>query len=745
MRLSVASSPCRLDGFGNGLQSLTVHLFDNHTVLPAQVQKIGLVSFAAMVVLVSRPPFAAGEPGIATPDFTFLHASDVHAPMVHSQATISRISGIGEIDLVPFGLKAPRPSFAIVTGDLNEFGGGNGAWDGHVSYWKGLPFPIYYQLGNHDNTWRANLKSLRDLGLGPFYSFDTNGCHFVGLMTATLQDPRPSVGEEQILWLRKDLAKVGSTTPVFVFFHHPLPGSEFASRYDYDRLLDVLHGHNLVLLMAGHSHGHVHRPVEGLDQITGGSTFGPNAGFAVLSVKDGVLRGAYWKAGQPAPDLKLLEKAIPARASYPEVEIRLPAFRESGGSRLTVSARLSGRRLAVEKATYTVDDEMPGELKLAGQEQTWTASGSGDLSRLLPGAHYLRVDFAQGGERFSRSTQFFFEPTNQPTAWRAYLAASSKVTPAIADGVVYVGANDGKLRTFDSRTGKELWAVDTGAEILAEPLVAGGKVYTANGLGLVSAYTTAGNKVWSFTAGDAVYSSPVTADGKVIFGCNDGWLYALDAATGKPAWINKDGTYAIESKPFVWQGKIYYGAWDQYVRCVNASSGRLVWQQLGEGSRVANAAKRYYSPADAMPVVAEGKLFIADRNMMLSIFNAETGEPVSSLKGVSATGLSEDGKFVYLRKLNGEVAKIDSAGKELWNVRARVGAVPTAPTEKNGVVYVCSNKGTVSAIAADSGKILWQYQASPQLYVMCSVACDGANAYLTAFDGTLTAIRCRAH
>ena len=109
-----------------------------------------------------------------------------------------------------------------------------------------------------------------------------------------------------------------------MFFHHPLPGSEFASRYDYDRLLDVLHGYNIVLLMAGHSHGHVYRAVEGLDQTTGGSTFGPNAGFAVISVKGGVLRVAYWKAGDPAPSLKLLEKPIPARSSYPEVEIRCP-------------------------------------------------------------------------------------------------------------------------------------------------------------------------------------------------------------------------------------------------------------------------------------------------------------------------------------------------------------------------------------------------------------------------------------
>ena len=296
--------------------------------------------------------------------------------------------------------------------------------------------------------------------------------------------------------------------------------------------------------------------------------------------------------------------------------------------------------------------------------------------------------------------------------------------------MVYVGANDGNLRALNAATGKELWAVATGAEILAEPLVAGDKVYSANGLGMVSAYTKAGKKVWSFEADDAIYSAPVLAEGKVIFGCNNGWLYALDAATGKEAWVNKDATYAVESKPCVWNGKVYYGAWDEYIRCVNARDGKLVWKRQGEGSRVARGAKRYFSPADAMPVVAQGKLMIADRNMMLSILDAETGEAAGSAKEVSATGASEDGKFVYLRKTKGDVAKIDSTGKELWSTPAHMGYIPTAPTEKDGVVYVCSGKGTVSALAADSGKVLWQYQASPQLFVMGSVASDGTNAYL---------------
>jgi outer membrane protein assembly factor BamB len=549
------------------------------------------------------------------------------------------------------------------------------------------------------------------------------------------------VGEEIILWLKEDLKKVGPKTPVFVFLHHPLGGSEFASRYDYDRLLDVLREYNTVLLMAGHSHGYVHRAIHGLDQMTGGSTFGPNSGLAVVSVKDRTLRAAYWKNDQPAPHHKLIEKPIPAETSHPKVEISAPAFRSVAGSTLTLAAQLTGA-VEVDKATWTINDDLKGELALTGGGAKWQATGSAQIGGLLPGAHYLRVEFSKGDQRYARSTQFFFEPTSRPTAWRAYLAASSKVTPTLTDGVVYVGANDGQIRAFNAQSGKALWSANTGAEILAQPLVDGDRVYSANGQGEVSAFTKTGKKLWSFTAGDAVYSSPVMAGSRIIFGCNDGKLHAVDAASGQPAWVNSDAAYAIESKPFVANGKVYYGAWDQQIRCVDANDGKLLWKQICEGARVATAAHRYYSPGDAMPVVAEGKLHIADRNYRLTILDADTGELLGAGEKVSATGLSENGRFVYLRKTDGQLAKTDSSGKELWSVPAEMNAIPTAPTEKNGVVYVASAKGMVSALAADDGKLLWRYQASPQLFVMSSVVSDGTHAYVTAFDGTLTAIKC---
>ena len=187
-----------------------MHSFNTKQSARAPHRTIESLSLAAVLLLAMLAPCAGAEKGAAVPDFTFIQASDVHAPRPDSKTTISRIPGLGEIDLAPFGIKVPKPGFVIVTGDMNEFGGGSGTWAEYLSYWKACTIPVYHWLGNHDNTWHANLKFLRDLGLGPCYSFDKYGCHFVSLMTPTLQDPRPSVAEEQIIWLKQDLAKVGT-------------------------------------------------------------------------------------------------------------------------------------------------------------------------------------------------------------------------------------------------------------------------------------------------------------------------------------------------------------------------------------------------------------------------------------------------------------------------------------------------------------------------------------------------------
>src|SRR5262245_45272342 len=66
-------------------------------------------------------------------------------------------------------------------------------------------------------------------------------------------------------------------------------------------------------------------------------------------------------------------------------------------------------------------------------------------------------------------------------------------SPAVADGRVYVGSQNGQLRAFDESTGAFLWAAAT------EPISRSGAV-VANGLVYVSALSGNGANVYAMDA-----------------------------------------------------------------------------------------------------------------------------------------------------------------------------------------------------------------------------------------------------
>jgi len=45
-----------------------------------------------------------------------------------------------------------------------------------------------------------------------------------------------------------------------------------------------------------------------------------------------------------------------------------------------------------------------------------------------------------------------------------------------------------------------------------------------------------GNVLWSSTAGGRISSPPIIHEGLCIFGCHDGWVYAVRIADGSPVW-----------------------------------------------------------------------------------------------------------------------------------------------------------------------------------------------------------------
>jgi outer membrane protein assembly factor BamB len=348
--------------------------------------------------------------------------------------------------------------------------------------------------------------------------------------------------------------------------------------------------------------------------------------------------------------------------------------------------------------------------------------------------------YDDAGGSYHKSVSFYTETAGTSAVWRTMLGGSCKGAPTVTKDAVYIGATDGKLYAIQKATGKVKWSFPTGGEIIGQPLVVGGVIYVGSGDHRVYAVDSNGKRKWAFETSGAVYCPPVYAKGMVLFGSNDTDFYAVDAKTGERKWVCTEPEYSMETKPFVDGDTVYFGAWDQYVYAVDVDTGQLKWKCKGQGSATLGAA-RYFSPADCGPVATGGNVFIADRDYDLSIIDAAKGVIVQHFPNCAGTGISEDGKSVYLRKDDGNVEKLDSEGKRIWIVPANVGSLPEAPVEKGGVVYVCSNLGCVQALKATDGTKLWEYNATPKLYVMSNVEADGGVVYVAGMDGSVTAIK----
>jgi len=135
--------------------------------------------------------------------------------------------------------------------------------------------------------------------------------------------------------------------------------------------------------------------------------------------------------------------------------------------------------------------------------------------------------------------------------WRYATEMPAGHSPAVVDGVLYIGCLDKRVHAVDARTGRRLWTtLQAGAGFDTSPLVAEGKVLIGCRDGHFYAFAAAdGGLAWHFRTGGPISHSAAYADGTVYFASNDGHAYALDARTGRLAWKSEklpgDGFYGF--------------------------------------------------------------------------------------------------------------------------------------------------------------------------------------------------------
>jgi outer membrane protein assembly factor BamB len=108
------------------------------------------------------------------------------------------------------------------------------------------------------------------------------------------------------------------------------------------------------------------------------------------------------------------------------------------------------------------------------------------------------------------------------------VSVPSGSSPAIANGIIYIGSDDHKLYAIDIKTGQRKWVAFTRDMIYSSPMVANGVVYVGSRDYNLYAFDAAtGRQKWAVMTDREIDSSPTVANGVAYIGSNDGKLYAF--------------------------------------------------------------------------------------------------------------------------------------------------------------------------------------------------------------------------
>ncbi len=171
--------------------------------------------------------------------------------------------------------------------------------------------------------------------------------------------------------------------------------------------------------------------------------------------------------------------------------------------------------------------------------------------------------------------------------WKYTTGDEVDMSPAVANGVVYVVSSHNYLYALNASTGALLWKYTAG-DVESSPTVANGVVYVgaADDESVYALNAVTGALIWKYGTGGGVDYSPAVANGVVYFS-DGGSVYALNAMTGALIWKYTPEAY-VDSSPAVVNGVVYIGV--KYsgndppgLYALNASTGALLWAFYTEG------------------------------------------------------------------------------------------------------------------------------------------------------------------
>jgi outer membrane protein assembly factor BamB len=347
--------------------------------------------------------------------------------------------------------------------------------------------------------------------------------------------------------------------------------------------------------------------------------------------------------------------------------------------------------------------------------------------------------------------------------WSAPTGDDVVSSPAVQNGVVYVGSNDNRLYAFSasgstgcSGTPKAcapLWrSALLGGDVVASPALGNGRVFVVSQGDRIQALDAAGTTncsgtpkicgpLWVTAINNDPIASPTVLDSRVYIEetAGEATVFALDASTGAPVW-QSSAVDEVNGSPKQFGGvAVANGIAYATVPDVSGAEGDGLYAYSADGTTGCSGSPNVCAPlwtapfdytfvnAGMSPAVAGGVVYVVDEHGGLRAYDAAgvtgcSGTPKHCLPlwtaaaGVGAAAPAVANGLVYVAS-GGTVQAFDAAGVQrcagtptvctpLWTSPPLGTMTRSTPIVANGVLYIGTSTA-VYALDAGSGVSLW--------------------------------------
>jgi len=357
--------------------------------------------------------------------------------------------------------------------------------------------------------------------------------------------------------------------------------------------------------------------------------------------------------------------------------------------------------------------------------------------------------------------------------WNVSVDGGVRGSPAVADGRVFVGDDEGVVHALDAEDGSTEWTDDLGGSIWSSVAVADGAAYVSTGTpggGNVTAYDAeTGDEYWAFSLGADTSSSPVVVGDEVYvgrFGGSGDEIFAIggDSPAQPSAAFTVAPVSARESEQFTFDasassdpdGTVQSYAWDFDDDGTKGATGETTTHSFQcPGTYPVSLT---VSDDDSLEDLTTRTVDVYGRGVeydwpAFRYDGSRTGHQPNTTGPVDGVGVewsvSTAGQIdsspavvddtVYVGNRNGTVFALDQCtGAVEWEFYAD-DIVDSSPTVVDGVVYVGSDDTTLYAIHANNGTEKWRFTEPTGLVESSPLVVDDT-VYVGSRDDKLYAV-----